>query len=100
MTSVQPGHVAQALSLVGPLCSPESAVGGGEAEPPSHSRIVGSLEQPGHFGGSVHGPRCTWPEVVSFWNILRISEIFILLHFGFLLRRLEVAVLTLLCLPR
>lgn len=30
MTSVQPGHVAQALSLVGPLCPPESAVGGGE----------------------------------------------------------------------
>lgn len=56
MTSVQPGHVAQALSLVGLLCPPESAVRG-KAEPPSHCRIVGSLEQPGHFGGSVQDPR-------------------------------------------
>lgn len=56
MTSVQPGHVAQALSLVGLLCPPESAVRG-KAEPPSHCRIVGSLEQPDHFGGSVQDPR-------------------------------------------
>lgn len=40
----------------GPTVSSRTS-SGGKAEPPSHCRIVGSLEQPGHFGGSVQDPR-------------------------------------------
>lgn len=92
MTSVQPGHVAQALSLVGLLCPPESAVRG-KAEPPSHCRIVGSLEQPGHFRGSVQDPRAlrTAPGVLGqksflsgiFYEFLKYSSCSILVfYFG------------------
>lgn len=47
----------------GPAVSPRTS-SRRKAEPPSHCRIVGSLEQPGHFGGSVQAPGlCRWPQM-------------------------------------